>query len=50
MFKSLPDGTGFEGIKRSWKEAEAWPWGSQGEAFGESAAHYLQENPAFSRS
>ena len=45
MCKNHPDGTGFEGIKGSWRAAEAWhcerPW----EAIGEGAASVANEGP-----
>lgn len=38
MCKSHPDGTGFEGMKGSWRAAEAWRGERPSEPFGEGAA------------
>ena len=35
MCKSHPGGTGFEGMKRSWRETEAWRCERSGEDTGE---------------
>ena len=45
MCKGNPDGTGFEGMKCSWRAAEAWhcerPW----KAIGEGAASVAIDGP-----
>lgn len=44
MCKILPGGTGFEGVKWSWREAEAWHCDRPGKATSDSTAHW-QWNP-----
>ena len=41
--KSHPDGTGFEGMKGSWRTADAWYCESPGEATGKGAASVADE-------
>lgn len=43
IFKSLPGGTVFEGIKWSWRAAEAWQHEKPGEATGENIASVAVE-------
>ena len=43
MCKSHLDGTSFEGMKRSWRAAEAWHCESPGKAIGEGAASIAAE-------
>jgi hypothetical protein len=38
MCKSHPSGTGFEGMKRSWKAADVWHCERQWKAIGEGTA------------
>jgi hypothetical protein len=41
--KNHPAGTGFEGMKRSWRAAEVWPYERPGKAIGEGAASVVAE-------
>jgi hypothetical protein len=38
MCKSHPGGTGFEGMRGSWREAEAWQCERSGKVIGEGTA------------
>jgi hypothetical protein len=42
MFKNYPDGTGFEGMKGSWRAAKSWFCERPGKASGECAASVLK--------
>ena len=44
MFKNQPGGTGFEGIKGSWRTAEAWHYERLWKAIGESAASVVVDS------
>ena len=45
MCKSYPDGTGFEGMKGSYRAAEAWYCERPGKAIGEGAASVAIDGP-----
>jgi hypothetical protein len=44
-FKNYPSGTGFEGMKGSWREAEAWHCERSWKATGEGAASVAVDSP-----
>jgi hypothetical protein len=45
MCKSHPGSTGFEGMKGSWRAAEAWHWERPWKAIGEDAASVAADGP-----
>ena len=45
MCKNHPTGTDFEGMKGSWKAAEAWHYGRLGKAIDEGAASVAVDSP-----
>jgi hypothetical protein len=45
MCKNHPDGTGFEGIKGSWRAAEAWHCERPQRTIGEGAASITVDSP-----
>jgi len=45
MCKSHPGGTGFEGMKGSWRAAEAWYCERPGKAIGEGTASVAVDGP-----
>jgi hypothetical protein len=45
MFKNHPGGTGFEGMKGSWRTAEAWQCERPWKAIGEGAASVTVDRP-----
>ena len=50
MYKNHPDGTGFAGMKGSWRAAEACHYESPGKTNGESAASHAVDSPGLKRS
>ena len=45
MYKNHPNGTGFEGMKGSWRAAEAWHYERLGKSIGEGTASVAVDGP-----
>ena len=45
MCKNHPGGTGFEGMKGSWRAAQVWPCERPGKAIGEGIASFAVDGP-----
>ena len=50
MCKNHPGGTGFEGMKKSWRAAEAWHYERPCKAIGEGTASVAVDSPGLKES